>query len=119
LGKKQKSLESILQFKENAAFGEKDIEQISEISQQIVKVESLELFEKLLQKHEDLMSYILKRKTIKSLLFPDFPGLVKSLGAWGGDFVLMTYEGSKTELSAYLAKKGLDTILSYDDLILA
>ena len=35
------------------------------------------------------MSELLDTKTIKELLFPDFSGTIKSLGAWGGDFVLV------------------------------
>ncbi|HEY9113745.1 MAG TPA: GYDIA family GHMP kinase [Bacteroidales bacterium] len=119
LGKKQKSLESIAHFKENAVFEKNDIEQISEISKQIIKAESLEKFENLLQKHELLLSGILKRETVKSLLFPDFPGTVKSLGGWGGDFVLMTFKGNKKELAAYLSTKNLETIFTYGELILA
>lgn len=118
LGKKQKSLESIAHFKENAVFKKVDIELVSKISLQLAKTESLSEFEELLQQHEELMSKILSHQTVKSLLFPNFPGIVKSLGGWGGDFVLMTFQGSKNELATYLSSKGLDTLFSYDELIL-
>lgn len=119
LGKKQKSIESIAHFRENAVYEKKDITLASEISMKLTHAESLEEFEKLLQKHEELMAGILKRETVKSLLFHDFSGTVKSLGAWGGDFVLMTFQGNKKELANYLSTKGLDTIFTYGELILA
>jgi mevalonate kinase len=119
LGKKQKSFESIAHFREKAVFEKNDIEQVSEIGNQIAQTQDLEEFEKLLQKHEELLSKILGHQTVKTSLFPDFAGTVKSLGGWGGDFVLMTFQGSKKELSAYLSSKGLDTIFTYDELILA
>lgn len=119
LGKKQKSFESILHFKENAVFGKNEIEQISEISRLIIKAGNLVDFENLLHEHEQLMSRILRRQTVKELLFSSFPGTVKSLGAWGGDFVLMTFDGGKEKLKEYLAPKNLDVVFSYDELILA
>lgn len=119
LGKKQKSLESIAHFKKNAVFKKEDIKLASEIGMKLTLAESLEEFEKLLQKHEELMAGVLKRETVQSLLFPGFSGTVKSLGGWGGDFVLVTFQGNKKELNTYLSTKGLDTIFTYDELILA
>jgi hypothetical protein len=52
---------------------------------------------------------------VKERLFDDYFGAVKSLGAWGGDFVLAT--GDKTT-PAYFKKKGYSTVLTYKEMIL-
>ena len=61
------------------------------------------------------MSNILEMKTVKESLFTDFNGVIKSLGAWGGDFVLAI---SKENPVDYFKKKGFKTIVSYKDMIL-
>jgi hypothetical protein len=47
-------------------------------------------------------------------LFSDFNGSIKSLGAWGGDFVLVASEENPM---SYFKSKGFHTILSYTDLV--
>ena len=61
------------------------------------------------------MSEILGMQTVKEALFPDFDGTVKSLGAWGGDFVMVV---SKNNPSDYFNNKGYDVLISYDDMII-
>jgi hypothetical protein len=46
-------------------------------------------------------------------LFPDFKGSIKSLGAWGGDYILAT--GDNTE--NYFKQKGFHKIYTYQELI--
>lgn len=61
-------------------------------------------FEKLITAHEAIISKLIQQDTIKAKLFKDFNGTIKSLGAWGGDFVLVT---QKTILQPILNQKGL------------
>jgi len=53
---------------------------------------------------------------VQDRLFPDFPGTVKSLGAWGGDFVLVASELAVSEVVNYFSDKGFRTILSWKDM---
>jgi hypothetical protein len=53
---------------------------------------------------------------IKQRLFPDYNGAIKSLGAWGGDFILVS---GTTHPEAYFNSKGYRTIFRYSDLILS
>ena len=69
----------------------------------------------LLEEHEIILSHILEMKTIKESLFHDFNGVIKSLGAWGGDFILVA---SKENPTAYFKSKGFETILTYEEMIL-
>ena len=115
LNKKQNSREGIRRYK-NQVFDTKGVvKQISEITKAIVNVKSLPDFEILINRHEALLSEILQLKRIKDTLFPDFKGNVKSLGAWGGDFVLAS--GNK-DIKAYFTNKGYTTIIPYSEMIL-
>ena len=118
LGKKQKSIESIKNFRENAKYSSHEIDEISQISRTIVSCNKLEEFEQLVENHEEIMSNVLERPTVKSLVFSDFVGSVKSLGGWGGDFVMMTTTMGKKEFAKYLLTKNLDTFFSFNDLLI-
>ena len=67
------------------------------------------------QWEEKKLGSILEVPTIQEQLFPEFNGLVKSLGAWGGDFVMAI---SKENPKDYFVSKGYETILTYDEMIL-
>ncbi len=69
----------------------------------------------LLKKHETKMSEVLSLTAIQDQLFPDFNGTIKSLGAWGGDFVLVVAAENPT---VYFKEKGYETILPYSEMIL-
>ena len=89
--------------------------EINKITVQITEAITLEKFQELIQKHENIMSEILEIPTVKNSLFSDFNETVKSLGAWGGDFVLVVSNENPT---AYFKAKGFETIISYSDMIL-
>lgn len=118
LGKKQSSAESIVDFNTKSRFSKKDIVHISRITNDILNCKTLIDFETLLTEHEVLMSRVLKRKRVQSLLFPDHKGVVKSLGGWGGDFVLMTSKMKLKEFENYITRLGFDTFYRYDQIVL-
>ena len=76
---------------------------------------TLQSFATAIEKHEAEMSNILEMQTVKESLFPDFNGVIKSLGAWGGDFVMAI---AKENPSDYFTSKGYKTIIPYDEMIL-
>jgi len=115
LNEKQDSKEGIAKFRESKQNIEKEIKMISAISDAFLNAKSLEDFDQLIIEHERIISSIIKLKPVKEKLFPDYFGEIKSLGAWGGDFVLVT--GNKSTLQ-YFKEKGYKTILSYSDMIL-
>lgn len=85
------------------------------INTQLINTKDLNEFENILNDHEKIISNITNQKTVKELLFEDYNnGIIKSLGAWGGDFVLVT---GKQEDLCYFKSKGYNTIFKYDDLI--
>jgi len=104
LNKKQNSQAEVKAYK-NTSPNEKIIAEINSITEKTAVCTNLKNFENLLNRHEEILSKILQRPGIKENLFPDYPGTIKSLGAWGGDFVLAT--GNRK----YFKDKGFDTIL--------
>ncbi|QNM85652.1 GHMP kinase [Polaribacter pectinis] len=115
LNQKQDSKEGIAKFRESGEIFQKEIERISAISDEFLTVKSIIDFNKLIVEHEQIISSIIKLKPVKEKLFPDYFGEIKSLGAWGGDFVLVT--GNSTT-PTYFKNKGFETILSYSEMIL-
>lgn len=115
LNQKQDSKEGIAKFRESGNNFDKEIERISEISDEFLKVKTITDFNKLIIEHEKIISAIIKLKPVKEKLFPDYFGEIKSLGAWGGDFVLAT---GNEETPNYFKKKGFETILKYSEIIL-
>lgn len=119
LGKKQKSSESINYFNRNADFSESEINRISDISMALSKTDNIEDFNELLDEHEQIMSTLLKMPTVKSLFFNDLSGSAKSLGAWGGDFALVSCKLNKIEIKEYLNSKGLTTFYTFKELLVS
>ncbi|WP_282072746.1 GYDIA family GHMP kinase [Polaribacter atrinae] len=115
LNQKQDSKEGIAKFRESDISFNKEIKRISEISDDFLKVEFLQEFEDLIVEHEQIISSIIKLKPVKEKLFPDYFGAIKSLGAWGGDFVLVT---GNAETPTYFKNKGFTTILRYKEMVL-
>ena len=117
LGKKQNSREGIARYREKVKKDKSLIAKISALTQQFLMADQLETFEALIETHEAIVSDTLELQRAQNLYFSDYWGAVKSLGAWGGDFVLLTNDHSEKELKHYLKTKELDTVISYNDLI--
>ena len=91
------------------------IHKIDELTTTISTTSDIDVFCHALQAHEMELSHTLETQTVKEQLFSDFDGVVKSLGAWGGDFVMVV---SKSNPTAYFQNKGFNVVIGYDDLIL-
>ncbi len=116
LNKKQNSKSAIKAYYNNKnEHLEQNIAHNDKITAAILHAKTLNEFALATEKHEIHLSNILELSTIKELAFPDFNGIVKSLGAWGGDFVMAISKENPTD---YFTSKGYDTILSYAEMIL-
>lgn len=117
-GKKQQSSEEVKAFnnhwKQDDLIMETQI--VSELSTALPSVTYFEDFCTLLQVHEDILSRCLNRPPVKAQ-YPDFVGSLKSLGAWGGDFLLAATPWSCETVKTYFHSKGLETIFDYNELI--
>ncbi|MEN8912246.1 MAG: GHMP kinase, partial [Polaribacter sp.] len=92
-----------------------NIVRVSEISEAFVKATTLDAFNTLIIAHEKIIGEIIQITPVKERLFPDYFGEVKSLGAWGGDFVLVT---GNEQTPDYFKNKGFNTVLRYHEIIL-
>lgn len=115
LNKKQNSRKAIAHY-QNAEFNKTAlIMELNSITLKMAHCIELSQFERLMHQHEEILSKVLQTKTVKSKLFSDYKGAIKSLGAWGGDFVLVT--GNKKSLN-YFKKKGFETVISFEEMVL-
>jgi mevalonate kinase len=115
LNQKQNSKNAIASYKEKKNNLKTQKEIINQITESVLEIKNMDAFAKALQNHEKQLSTILETKTVKEALFPDFNGTIKSLGAWGGDFVLVI---SQEDPKPYFISKGYETIISYNEMIL-
>lgn len=115
LNQKQNSREGIQRYKQLRGELGDEIQKINTLTEQFLNCDNLEVFEELIEKHEALVSKVIQLAPVKERLFDDYYGAVKSLGAWGGDFVLVTGDHNT---KAYFEQRGYHTILKYTDLIL-
>ncbi len=114
LNQKQDSKEGIIRYR-NKVKSLKTIDTISSISNKLLMCYTLSDFETLMEAHENHVSTLIELDTVKSILFPDYPHTIKSLGAWGGDFVMVV---ANDDDLAYFRKKGYNTIIPFKDMVL-
>ncbi|WP_053990995.1 GYDIA family GHMP kinase [Mangrovimonas sp. TPBH4] len=115
LNQKQNSREGIAHYKANRGDNFSAISEINDITKQVLACDSLSEFETLIKAHESIISKLTKQTTVEEHLFRDFNGAVKSLGAWGGDFIMLT---SEVDPRPYLSSKGFTTVLPFSEMIL-
>ena len=115
LNKKQNSRAAISDYNLKSNKSEHVISEINAITDAIIGTRTLEEFGSLIDQHERILSNCLQKSTIKDLYFNDFDGFIKSLGAWGGDFILA---GSKDDPKSYFMQKGFQTIIDFEGMIL-
>ena len=113
LNQKKNSREAIKFFKrQNIA--KEQVAYASSLTREIMNVNKLNDFERLITEHESFISKILGVVPVKEKLFSDFQGAIKSLGAWGGDFILATGD---TDTPRYFKTKGFDIVITYEEML--
>lgn len=113
LNQKQISEKEVMKFDQIEITSE-DIAYFSDLTDKIMRAANVEVFSECIDLHEQKLSSILQRPTVKQSLFSDYKKSIKSLGAWGGDFILVV--GTKSDQD-YFANKGYQTIIDYTSLI--
>ncbi|SDI56636.1 GYDIA family GHMP kinase [Chryseobacterium jejuense] len=113
LNQKQDSREGINLYKSKKKSQEL-VNEFSDITKKILLCNELESFSDLMMIHERKISNFIEIPTVKEKIFSDCPVFVKSLGAWGGDFVMSAKFGG---FNNYFWEKGFTTIFEWSDLI--
>ena len=113
MNKKQNSISEIKKYNKNKA-SNSIINEISDITSEILVCNSIDRFNELIEAHELIISKLISKQTVKDHLFKDFDGYIKSLGAWGGDMIMVT---SQIDPSKYFIEKGYSTIFKFKELL--
>jgi len=114
LNKKQNSRNAINNYINKQSRIEEVVTKITQITNRVIETTNIAEFAQLLEAHENILSNVLETSTVKEAVFPDFKGTLKSLGAWGGDFILAV---SATDPTAYFNTKGYTTVVPYNEMI--
>ena len=118
LGNKTDSDDARKHYYKHKANSNGTLKHISDLSEDIIESKTLQEFESHLARHEELIAKSLMLEPVQKRLFSDYWGVVKSLGAWGGDFVLATSDRDQVTTRAYFKEKGLDTVFTLEELLL-
>lgn len=117
LNQKQSSKESIRKLN-LSSINTEDISAISDLTLGIENATNLETFQSQIDQHEALIGKIIRQNPVKTKFFDDFAGSIKSLGAWGGDFILAASSETEDYIFKYFNNKNLNTIFKYDGIVL-
>lgn len=111
LGQKRNSREAIANLPQrSAAEWDTTIGQINLLTDSMVKCVDMFDFMDILKDHETLIGEAIGVVPVQESHFSQFPGQIKSLGAWGGDMVLVATDLSFPKVQAYFAGKGIGQV---------
>lgn len=113
LNKKQISSDSIEMYRSKKVSRE-NIVDISSITESMLNTNSLDEFKRLIRRHETIISEILDIVPIQKRWFEDYTGQIKSLGGWGGDFILAA---GNQHTPDYFKSKGFPTVIPFEKMI--
>ncbi|MGB9746931.1 MAG: GYDIA family GHMP kinase [Bacteroidales bacterium] len=94
------------------------LDQIAGLTDRFVTATQIEEFEECMHLHERIVGKVLGKTPVKEERFSDFNGQIKSLGAWDGDFIMVTWKEDFFSLHSYMRKKNAGPVFSFDELIL-
>lgn len=113
-GHKQSSLEEVRAWKSNRKWKQSDVDQVSTISESLAECQRVDEAVKLLRQQLKMMEHILDRTAYEGI-YSDFKGVIKPLGAWGGDFG-MALHTDVDYTRQYLKGKNIETIFTLGEL---
>lgn len=118
LNQKQNSRDGIAHYKSLQIDKAPIIQSLDDLTDRIMHAKTLGAFEALLGEHEALIAEVLQMQPVKAQRFSDYWGQVKSLGAWGGDFALVTSDKNAEKTKDYFISRGYDVMFPFDELVL-
>ncbi len=117
-GKKKGTANEVRSFLKEKMISESQITDMSALSEEFAACGNQSGFNRLIEIHESMIGKLIGQIPVKEQFFPDFDGAIKSLGAWGGDFWLVSTALTNHQVREYFVNKGLDTVFKWSDLIL-
>ena len=118
LNKKQNSSTQVKSFLKTAPPKENLVLQVSNLTQKLTYEQEIDTFMNLMHQHEKLIAKATNLVPIQQLLFPDYEGAIKSLGAWGGDFALFLSHNDISDNRKWFESKGYHLVMPLEDVVL-
>lgn len=118
LNKKQDTRQAVQQFNTRGNNWATEVALVNTITDELTKATQLADWMRLKQEEENLIATATGLTKVQDIYFKDFPGLACSLGAWGGDFVLLLSEQDSSETVAYCRQRGFKTTLLWHEILL-
>jgi mevalonate kinase len=116
-GKKQSSAKSLQGF-DAEKVDSLLVKRISQITESMLLTNSISVFMEMMFEHEHIISQAIGHMPVQLENYPDFDGAVKSLGAWGGDFIMAASNKDKEYVVNYFKSKGLQLIIPFNEMVL-
>jgi mevalonate kinase len=118
LGQKQNSEREVLKYQDMKIENKQQvISEVTQLTREMINANDLVTFNKVIKQHEEIVGSALKYQKVKDLYFSDYWSEIKSLGAWGGDFAMVTSDRSPQETREYFESKGFKTIIPFSEII--
>lgn len=117
-GQKKKTLTEVNTFLKEKKVSSALIDEVAALADEFSVCCDQNEFNRLIRQHEQLVGSLIGKTPVKADTFADFEGEIKSLGAWGGDFYLVSTNLSFSGVKKYFKNKGLNTIFRWNELIL-
>ncbi len=115
-GKKRDSRKATAQFNREKKYTE-EIKELNELTAAILKAVDVTEFERLVSEHEAIIGKVLGQLPVQQDQFDDFPGVIKSLGAWGGDFVMAVSREDEQTTRHYFKSRNLNPVFRFDEIV--
>lgn len=116
LNKKQDSRLAIKNYKKQLINSGQLVESLTKLTYAILECDQLNQFQTLLTAHEKCLSEILELQPVKERFFSDYEGAIKSLGGWGGDFIMAV---GNQKSPTYFKDRGFPVVIPYKDMALS
>lgn len=117
-GHKMKTNSEVSTFLKKTKPSDQLIHEVSALSDAFASCTNQNKFNELILLHENRIGDLIGKTPVKQEYFEDFEGEIKSLGAWGGDFYLISTTLPFSMVKKYFENKGLSTLLRWNDWIL-
>ena len=117
LGKKQDSRAGIHRYRELAGKNTDLVKKISHLTRSFLAADSLSALDGIIREHENLIAKTVDLPRAQTVFFEKFWGETKSLGAWGGDFVLATSDRGDEATARFFNGLGFPVIFRFEELV--
>jgi len=119
LNQKQSSKTAVEYYFKKAKQKKTMVKKLTALTESTISCKGLKEFISIMSEHEAIVAEHLGLEQVKQKHFSDFQGGIKSLGAWGGDFIMVASDQGEDAVKSYFTNKGFATVIPYSEMIFA